>query len=55
VPAHHYGWLFGLNVLMLLLMTWINGRLVKRACLLRMLRLGLMLATVAALFMVSNA
>lgn len=55
VPAHHYGWLFGLNVLLLMLMTWINGRLVKRVGLLRMLRLGLMLATLAALFMVSNA
>jgi len=55
VPAQHYGWLFGLNVLLLMAMTWVNGRLVKRVGLLRMLRLGLLLATFAGIAMVCNA
>ena len=36
-------------------MTWVNGRLVKRVGLLRMLRLGLLLATFAGIAMVCNA
>ena len=55
VPAQHYGFLFGLNVLLLMAMTWLNGRFVKRVGMLPMLRLGLVLASVAGLVMVVNA
>ncbi len=54
VPAQHYGLLFGLNVLFLMGMTFINGRLVKRVGLLAMLRLGLVLSAVAGLALVFN-
>ena len=48
VPAHHYGWLFGLNVLLLMSMTWLNGRLVKKVGILPMLRLALLFAGLAS-------
>ena len=48
VPAHHYGWLFGLNVLLLMSMTWLNGRLVKKVGILPMLRLALLFAALAS-------
>jgi len=54
VAAQHYGLLFGLNVLFLMAMTFINGRLVKRVGLLAMLRLGLVLSAVAGLALVIN-
>ncbi len=55
VSAQHYGLLFGMNVLLLMLMNWINGRVVKRIGLLRMLRCGLGLGTVAGLVLLCTA
>jgi len=47
VPASRYGWLFGLNVLLLMLMTFLNSRLIRRIGAPRMLRLGLRLLCLA--------
>lgn len=41
VAPQHYGLLFGLNVLLMMSMTWLNGRLVKRIGILPLLRLAL--------------
>ena len=29
VPTEHYGWLFGLNILLMMVVTFANSRLVK--------------------------
>ena len=55
VSPQHYGLFFGLNILLLMVMTFINGRLVKRIGLLPMLRLGLCLASVAGLILLLNS
>lgn len=55
VPAQHYGLLFGMNVLLLMLTNWVNGRVVKRVGLLRMLRCGLVLGTLASMVLLLNA
>jgi MFS transporter, DHA1 family, multidrug resistance protein len=54
IAPQHYGLLFGLNVLFLMLMTFINGRLVKRVGLLAMLRLGLVLSAGAGVVLFIN-
>ena len=55
VSPQHYGLFFGLNVLLLMVMTFINGRLVKRVGLLPMLRLGLFLASAAGAILLLNS
>lgn len=55
VSPQHYGLFFGLNILLLMVMTFINGRLVKRVGLLPMLRLGLILASLAGLVLLCNS
>lgn len=54
VSPQHYGLLFGLNVLLLMVVTYINGRLVKRVGMLPMLRIGLGLMGVASLVLLFN-
>ena len=29
MPTEHYGWLFGLNILLMMVVTFVNSRLVK--------------------------
>ena len=54
VSPQHYGLLFGLNVLLLMVVTYINGRLVKRVGMLPMLRIGLGLMGLASLVLLFN-
>ena len=54
VSPQHYGLLFGLNVLFLMVVTYLNGRLVKRVGMLPMLRIGLGLMGVASLVLLFN-
>ena len=54
VSPQHYGLLFGLNVLFLMVVTYLNGRLVKRVGMLPMLRIGLGLMGLASLVLLFN-
>ena len=51
VAPQHYGLLFGLNVLLMMSMTWLNGRLVKRIGILPLLRLALWVTGAASLLL----
>lgn len=55
ISAQQYGFYFGLNVLVMMLMTGINSRCVKRLGMLFMLRVGLGLAALAGLVLLLNS
>ncbi|MBM7457167.1 DHA1 family bicyclomycin/chloramphenicol resistance-like MFS transporter [Oceanisphaera litoralis] len=55
VPAQHYGLLFGMNILLMMVLTFANSRLVKTLGSDRLLKLGLSLAALAALALIVNA
>ncbi|MGK4476248.1 Bcr/CflA family multidrug efflux MFS transporter [Aeromonas molluscorum] len=55
VPTQHYGWLFGLNILLMMLVTFANSRLVKGLGSERMLQYGLTVLPLAGLLLVYNA
>jgi MFS transporter, DHA1 family, multidrug resistance protein len=52
VSPQHFGFYFGLNVVSIMGITLINGRLVHRVGVLRMLKAGLLLQTTAGLWLV---
>ncbi|MEH8172083.1 Bcr/CflA family multidrug efflux MFS transporter [Aeromonas veronii] len=55
VPTEHYGWLFGLNILLMMVVTFVNSRLVKGVGAERMLQYGLLLLPCAGALLVYNA
>ncbi|MHA6964229.1 Bcr/CflA family multidrug efflux MFS transporter [Zobellella denitrificans] len=55
VPAQHYGLLFGLNILLMMVLTFGNSRLVKRLGSDRLLKTGLVNASLGAILLVFNA
>ncbi|MFP2767902.1 Bcr/CflA family multidrug efflux MFS transporter [Oceanisphaera sp. KMM 10153] len=55
VPAQHYGLLFGMNILLMMLLTFANSRLVKTLGSDRLLKLGLTLAAIAAIGLIFTA
>ncbi|OIN06210.1 Bcr/CflA family multidrug efflux MFS transporter [Oceanisphaera psychrotolerans] len=55
VPAEHYGWLFGMNILLMMVLTFANSRLVKTLGSDRLLKTGLTVASVAAIGLLINA
>ncbi|SIQ02379.1 MFS transporter, DHA1 family, bicyclomycin/chloramphenicol resistance protein [Aeromonas sp. RU39B] len=52
VPTQHYGWLFGLNVLLMMVVTFANSKLVRGIGSEHMLRHGLMILPVAGIVLV---
>lgn len=52
VPTQHYGWLFGLNVLLMMVVTFANSKLVRGIGSEHMLRHGLMILPVAGIALV---
>ncbi|ENY70945.1 Bcr/CflA family multidrug efflux MFS transporter [Aeromonas diversa] len=52
VPTEHYGWLFGLNILLMMVVTYANSRLVKGIGAEGMLRYGLLVLPLAGLALV---
>jgi DHA1 family bicyclomycin/chloramphenicol resistance-like MFS transporter len=55
VPTEHYGWLFGLNILLMMVVTFANSRLVKGVGAERMLRYGLTVLPLAGALLIYNA
>ncbi|PSJ47161.1 Bcr/CflA family drug resistance efflux transporter [Zobellella taiwanensis] len=55
VAAEHYGLLFGLNILLLMLLTFANSRLVKTLGSNRLLRIGLTVGSGGALLLLATA
>jgi len=55
VPTEHYGWLFGLNILLMMVVTFANSRLVKGVGAERMLQYGLLVIPCASALLVYNA
>ena len=55
VPTEHYGWLFGLNILLMMVVTFVNSRLVKGVGAERMLQYGLLVLPCAGALLVYNA
>lgn len=51
VTAQHFAWIFGFNALGLIALSQLNGRLVKRMGLLRLLHVGASLQTFGAIFL----
>ncbi|MDO2950951.1 Bcr/CflA family multidrug efflux MFS transporter [Aeromonas simiae] len=52
VPTEHYGWLFGLNILLMMVVTFVNSRLVKGVGSEGMLRYGLIVLPLAGLLLI---
>ncbi|XID75275.1 multidrug effflux MFS transporter [Alkanindiges sp. WGS2144] len=55
VSAQHFAWIFGLNALGLIILSQLNGRLVKRVGLLRLLHVGASIQSFGALFLLALA
>ncbi|MGL5040350.1 MAG: Bcr/CflA family multidrug efflux MFS transporter, partial [Aeromonas sp.] len=55
VPTEHYGWLFGLNIVLMMVVTFANSRLVKGVGSERMLQYGLWVLPLAGVLLVYNA
>lgn len=55
MPTEHYGWLFGLNILLMMVVTFANSRLVKGVGAERMLRYGLTVLPLAGALLIYNA
>ena len=55
VPTEHYGWLFGLNILLMMVVTFVNSRLVKGVGAERMLQYGLTVLPLAGALLIYNA
>lgn len=55
VPAEHYGLLFGMNILLMMVLTFGNSRLVKRLGSNRLLKVGLVNASLGALLLFAAA